>query len=143
MEETPGLGGTPEILSERGHAFHVSSAETQMQAGRHREISDESQPTNVERVAALGENFRRTTQPWSFPPFSGFDWPTIVFGPLALFGSNTNSSGNVGPGVSLPDEPLRVRRHTRLNHLCEPGFLRASHRVGTKPAVTASPEMPT
>src|SRR5882762_716683 len=67
-----------------------------------------------------------------FPPFSGFDWPTIVFGPLALFGRVPIALAAAAQTLLLFHEPLCVRRHTRLNHLCEPGFLRASHCVGTK-----------
>src|SRR6267378_1307114 len=66
------------------------------------------------------------------PPFSGFDWPTSVFGPLALFGRIPVALVTSAQAFLLSDEPLRVRRHARLNHLCEPGFLRASHRIGTK-----------
>src|SRR6267143_2129144 len=67
-----------------------------------------------------------------FPPFSGFDWPTIVFGPLALFGRIPIALVTAAQAFLLPHEPLCVRRRARLNHLCEPGFLRASHRISTK-----------
>src|SRR6266404_5135900 len=67
-----------------------------------------------------------------FLPFSGFDWPTSVFGPLAFFGRIPIALVTVAQTLLLFHEPLCVRRHTWLNHLCEPGFLRASHRIGTK-----------
>ena len=44
---------------QRGEDTNVKSGYT---SRKRRLIS----PTNVERVAVLGENFRRTTQPWSF-----------------------------------------------------------------------------
>src|SRR6267154_621486 len=67
-----------------------------------------------------------------FLPFSGFDWPTSVFGPLAFFGRIPIALVTAAQTRLLFHEPLCVRRHTRLNNLREPGFLRASHRVGTK-----------
>src|SRR5882762_11874198 len=67
-----------------------------------------------------------------FPPFLGIDRPTRVLGPFALFGCIPVALVTSAQTRLLFHEPLCVRRHTRLNHLCEPGFLRASHRVGTK-----------